>query len=190
MLKTKIIAADITNLTDARYFAAWGVDYITFVGDPNSNRFIAPNQVKEIKDWLEGPTYAISYPGVDIDETVFEQLSVLEMDTYVLSRFINPSESINDALIIREIIEEDIKEQDEEILILKCEENTITTLKEHENFLSKNEVYLDGNFSKDEIVDLLEKYRIAGFVLRGGEEEKVGLKSFDELDEIMEALED
>jgi len=47
MLKTKIIAADLQNLTDARYFAAWLVDYMSFnLSDPSVNL----PKIKEIMD--------------------------------------------------------------------------------------------------------------------------------------------
>ena len=47
MLKTKIIAADLQNLTDARYFAAWLVDYMSFnLSEESANL----SKIKEIMD--------------------------------------------------------------------------------------------------------------------------------------------
>ena len=46
----KIIASDITNLTDARYFSAKGVDYLLYDMDK-----ISIQEVAEIKEWVEGP---------------------------------------------------------------------------------------------------------------------------------------
>ena len=39
-LKTKVIAAEVSNLTDARYFAAWGVDYMSYSIDESIEGFI------------------------------------------------------------------------------------------------------------------------------------------------------
>ncbi len=50
MLSIPIIAANITNLTDARYFAAQGVDYLLFDLD-----VLSCDQVLEIKEWVSGP---------------------------------------------------------------------------------------------------------------------------------------
>ena len=48
--RPKIIAANITNLTDARYFAAWEVDFLLFDLD-----VISLQQVDEIREWVSGP---------------------------------------------------------------------------------------------------------------------------------------
>lgn len=50
MLNRKVIATQITNLTDARYFAARGIDYLLFDLDK-----ISLQQILEIKEWVEGP---------------------------------------------------------------------------------------------------------------------------------------
>ena len=42
----KIIATDIVNLTDARYFAAWGVDGLAYSID--SDNALSPEKLKEI----------------------------------------------------------------------------------------------------------------------------------------------
>ena len=52
MLKTKIKANSITNLTDARYFAAWEVEWLGFNLNPGES--IALQQVPAIKDWVDG----------------------------------------------------------------------------------------------------------------------------------------
>jgi len=55
MLTRRVIAADITNLTDARYFAARGVDYLMF-----DMAKVALDRIIEIKDWVEGPELILS----------------------------------------------------------------------------------------------------------------------------------
>ena len=55
MLKAKIKISQITNLTDARYFAAWGVDFLGFDINPESEHFSSPSIVAEISEWVEGP---------------------------------------------------------------------------------------------------------------------------------------
>jgi len=55
MLKTRIKAGQITNLTDARYFAAWGIDWMGFNLEAGSEGYLAPQAVVGIKSWVEGP---------------------------------------------------------------------------------------------------------------------------------------
>ena len=45
----KVIATDIANLTDARYFAAWGVDALAYNIDPSSSDALSLAQLKEMK---------------------------------------------------------------------------------------------------------------------------------------------
>jgi len=68
MLKTKVIASHVTNLTDARYFAARGVDFLLFDLDD-----ITIDAAVEIKEWVEGPEILVlvsSDKTGDIDEAV------------------------------------------------------------------------------------------------------------------------
>ena len=49
----KIIATDIANLTDARYFAAWGVDGLAYNVDPLSENSLSPaelNRFPQVSD--------------------------------------------------------------------------------------------------------------------------------------------
>ena len=55
MLKTVVKASSIANLTDARYFAAWHVEWLGFDLSPSGLERLSLPQVKEIKDWIEGP---------------------------------------------------------------------------------------------------------------------------------------
>ena len=50
-------------------------------------------------------------------------------------------------------------------------------------------IILSIDFELDQLNEMLETVQIHGLSLKGGEEEKVGFKSFDELDEIIDALE-
>lgn len=46
----------ITDLADARYLAGEGVDYLGFIQHEESPRYIAPEKVSELLEWLYGPT--------------------------------------------------------------------------------------------------------------------------------------
>jgi len=55
MPKIKIKASSITNLTDARYFAAMLVDYLGFQLDLSHDERINSEEFHGIKAWVEGP---------------------------------------------------------------------------------------------------------------------------------------
>ena len=51
----KVKICGITNLADARYAAALGVDFLGFIQDTDSKRFIEPGLAAEIIEWVAGP---------------------------------------------------------------------------------------------------------------------------------------
>ena len=53
MLKTNIFAGGITNLTDARYFAARGAQYLSFNLDKGTALNISPEKTAAIKDKID-----------------------------------------------------------------------------------------------------------------------------------------
>lgn len=55
-MDVKIKICGLTSLADARYCAGAGADYLGFIQHPESPRYIAPDQAREIIDWLYGPT--------------------------------------------------------------------------------------------------------------------------------------
>ena len=54
MLSTKVILLNVTNLSDARYAAGMGVDYIGFSINPVSNNYVTAGDVETITNWLSG----------------------------------------------------------------------------------------------------------------------------------------
>ena len=65
MLKRKIIAQNITNLTDARDFAAWGVDYLSYNIQADSPYALSLVDIKEIIEWVEGPKTLIESNAIE-----------------------------------------------------------------------------------------------------------------------------
>ncbi len=55
MLKYKVLASQLTSLTDARFFAAHGVDWVSFLLTPDYDSSVDLKQLPEIKNWIEGP---------------------------------------------------------------------------------------------------------------------------------------
>ncbi len=54
MLQTKVKASSMTNLTDARYFAAFEVEWLGFQLDPGSERYVQPQVAQAIREWVDG----------------------------------------------------------------------------------------------------------------------------------------
>lgn len=191
MLKTKIIAADLQNLTDARYFAAWLVEYISYdLSHPNIDLV----KIKEIMDWVEGPINIARYSGLEQKSDIIAQLEALSIDHIILGPFANKELVDSDWQIIQTVL------LDDNVVILDSGRTYIfqsdqsfsklsQSLKDSlRQLCSENKVYLDCEFNSSDVDDIL-LLGVEGLVLRGGEEEKVGVKTYEVLDEIFEALE-
>lgn len=192
MLKTKIIAADLQNLTDARYFAAWLVDYMSFnLSDPSSNL----PKIKEIMDWVEGPIFSAQYTGLEDSQSIESQLEALSIDHLILGPFANEDLINSDWQVTQTILlDDEVGELTSDrtyivqssVAFSEFSQDKMNTLRK---LCDSHSIYLDCGFSSDDIHSILDM-GITGLVLRGSEEEKVGVKSYEDLDEILEALED
>jgi phosphoribosylanthranilate isomerase len=207
MLKTRVKASQITNLTDARYFAARGVEWLGFNLDAGTENFIHPQNIKAIKEWLEGPKLVGEF-GMQDNSEINAAVEFLDLDVIQVGMYSDISSlALNDVTIIKEIVVEkdadyyDLRTTLESnsanvnTFLLNYSKNNISwnSISSKKNVLKglceKHKIILSIDFNLNELNDILESIPIYGLSLKGGGEEKVGYKSFDELDEILDALE-
>lgn len=174
MLKTRVIADNVLNLTDARYFAALGVDYMIF----NVSN-IGKEAITEICSWVE---------GVEVLLGIEETLSP-EMLDFILkicpAGFVSKSREVLSS-ISSQLPEKDCfirsngNEIDSEFHLLLNIENveTFSHKKTGQKLFVKT----------TNIEDALSSTFIDGIIVEGEQEEKIGFKNFDELDEIFDKL--
>ena len=192
-LKTNVMAAEVANLTDARYFAAWGVEFMTYVVDSSSDKYIGTDAIAEIIEWVEGPQNLGYLPSMAVPSDLAESYTTLQLDGIVVSPFSDKHDfhSITPRVYKEVVLDETLTSKEEELLIVKLPVDkalsSLTTLLQQ--ICQSNEVYIDGIKSITDLDLLLATVAPKGIVVRGGEEEKVGFKSYDELDEIFEYLE-
>lgn len=187
----KVIATDIANLTDARYFAAWGVDMMYYNIEEDTAGSLSISQIKEIIDWVEGPDSGIKLSGLTIPQHLSEAVDTLNISSLIVGPFIEQSDlpaSINNPYRIC-TLEEGWQDSDRLILTLDIPINLLSEDQKEKikNLSAQKEIYLDGLFKSSDL-STIESLGVTGIILKGGEEEKVGFKSFDDLDDILEAL--
>lgn len=214
MLTAKIYAGPITNLTDARYFAAWDVAWLSFNLSPDEDSFLHPNQVQAIKEWVEGPAMVgefnlhsaeeIQKLTVDLQldaikigmNTGLDTLLELETELPIFKEIVVAKETTCEQL---ETLLSDFAPKTSYFILNFAQAGwTYTELQEVQELnwtylhkLSQHyPIIYNLGFGAEPILDLLENSEAKGIQVTGGAEEKVGYKSFDELDEIFEALED
>ena len=207
MLKTRIKASQITNLTDARYFAARDVEWLGFNLDAGTENFIHPQNIKAIKEWLEGPKIVGEF-GMQDSSEINAAIEFLDLDVVQVGMFANVNSlDLKDATLIKEIVIEEetdyyelrsILESDAakvDAFLLNYSKNKISwsslgsKLNALQELCNRFEIILSIDFELDQLNEILNTIKIHGLSLKGGDEEKIGYKSFDELDDILDELE-
>ncbi len=188
----RIIATDIANLTDARYFAAWGVEGMAYSIDPSTAGSLSGAQLKEIVDWVEGPVTMIKIDSLEVPENLEEVRSKINVKNIIVGPFIDTSALPEFEKIYRICsLDDGWQDNDYLILLISSEFDKLTTQQKEKIKIitSGKEVFLDANFNVSDL-DKIQELGFSGIILKGGEEEKVGFKSYDKLDQILEALYD
>ncbi len=212
MLKLPVKAGAIANLTDARFFAAWEVNWLGFSLDPNQQNFVTPKQFAEMRNWVQGPTIVGEF-GPESPEAILEHAAMLELDTVQVGLFqdVEHVKELKGLQVIKEIIVD--ASTDLQILRFQLEEfaphvdcfvldfsrnhipwafmasSALMPLPELKALLANHKVLLDVDADAHNLPEILDQLQPYGLQLKGGAEEKVGYKSFDELDPLLDLLE-
>lgn len=154
MNKKKIIAGNILNLTDARYFAAQEVDYLLFdLGQ------VDIQTIMDIKEWVSGPAILLSF-----DRDSFQKIdeAVIRIGPDAVG---SSAEGLKNLSYLKGHID---------LFTLEATRDNITLIWDQKRYTTHTD-------------DALSE-RYDGIIVMGGEESAVGVKSFDELDDIFERI--
>ncbi len=208
MLPFKILANNVLNLTDARYFAARGADYIC-LNELDSNNNLSPEEVLAIADWIDGPMTLLHFIS---DDYFIEFSEKFNPDGWIFNKQdagLPPSQVFDHLTFLNHTIS-DFKSVNQnqlvgteivlgfDYLILDIKQTGLT-LEEVESsgalpilqtVCAASAVFLDAIIKSDEDIKILEKINPEGIVLHGGKEDEVGVKVYDELDNVFDLLED
>jgi phosphoribosylanthranilate isomerase len=196
-------ASSITNLTDARYFAAREVAYLGFNLEENSGDYLDPMYMKAIREWVQGPKIvgefnqtpasfvreAAAFFGLEAVQVPLldnlQDLTGLEVILYLTGTSdpdtLAPVLRRNNLLAACFLLDFSTPEQTEALLGPES--------RAWKELFAEYPVLLDVHLPVNELPALLQKLNPAGLALRGGDEERAGVKSFEEIDAIFEVLE-
>lgn len=179
MLKVKTLAASVSNLSDARYFASYGVDWLTFPSSKHSDNLSA---IKEIIEWCEGPKFAVE---LDEEDEHFASFVAGELDIqgFVVDHDWLPTAGKKQILWYNPQEEVELDDPRWEAIVLKPKD--VEGVSEE----VKNKTFVDtSGLTPKEVEALIKTHPEVGLVLYGSQEEKVGFKSFEQQDEWIELL--
>ena len=190
-LKTVVKVGEITNLSDARYCAGMGVDMLGFNLDPDSTGYISPEQFAEITEWIAGVKLVgelshsndlnkllMSYeldmiqlphdeiePNLPVDLPIIASIET-DKPTEINQAFLQLAGQVEYFLLDHPAVVDLVDELNQDVPIL-----------------------LGGDFELRQVDHLLNNVRLSGISLKGSVEEKPGFKDYDQLADILEALE-
>ena len=207
----KIKASHITNLTDARYFAAKEVEWLSFNFTEGATSYIDPMKAQAIIDWVTVPNIVGEFDRLSADAINFYTdgwgLQVVQVGFFAP---ISTVKAIKNVPIIKEIWIEEFTNPDflrEELLAFSpyvqafqvdFTKNNITwadiknpsamlTVEDLTSICEDFKIILSIDF-ENFMLDEIKTLNLYGLNLKGGEEERTGVKSFDELDEIFDRV--
>jgi len=194
MPKIKIKASSIANLTDARYFAAMMVDFMGFQLDLSHDQRITREEFHGIKAWVEGPEIVAQVGKTP--KALFAE--VYNQEDYQWLSCDIENHDYDDKNVIAEFRPKSIQDlahqtfQSDHIYQLHLQD-----IPEHDLYQgallaelsAQHQVYISAPSHEQNIRKLIEDIQPYGIDLLGGVEEKVGFKSYEELDVFFEHLE-
>ena len=195
----KVKLGNITNLSDARYAAASGIDYLGFCFDTNNQNYIAPIKAKEVIDWITGCEIVAEFGNQTIEEiqTISE---LLKADLIELNNQILPNElSQFNKPIIKKI---DINNFDSDGLIKEIEsyKNQVELFhlfsskkidldeKKFTDFFNQHKIIFGFELNADTIISTINSFKPYAINFYGKDEEKTGYKDFEEMNELLELI--
>lgn len=213
MSKLVIKASEIANLTDARYFSARDVEWLGFSLDSNSDNFLSLREAVAIKEWISGPGIVAEMGTNSNPDDLVQAIQYLKPDAVQIGPFfpIDALPELDTVILIRELIPDSLDQLDDYLhdfrewknavhfFMLNLEKNAFSwqQLKKNKKkfdaikeLCSTYKIVLSLVFDLNEISEIISQLKPYGLSFKGGAEEKVGIKSFDELDEIFDLLDD
>ncbi len=203
-LRTFVKISQVNNLSDARYCAGMGVAMLGFNLEPGTVHYIDPDKFRELSDWVAGVSFVAEFSEASPD-TIFRLLPEYPVDYIQTDKaeHLPALQQMNLPLILRipvaatsttAAIEENMAANEALVDFFLLESTNklglSTTLTNRLLSLGTSyKIVADLGFNASNIQSLLEQHSIKGIALKGGEEIRAGYKDFDELADILEALE-
>jgi phosphoribosylanthranilate isomerase len=198
-----IKASRITNLTDARYFAAKEVAYLGFNLEENTEGYLEPMYMKAIREWVEGPLIAGEFERSPLphvrEAAAFFGLDAVELPAAAL---LEQPDALQGLRVLATL---EAKAPDLELLmeklaphvahfvldlngVLDADTGTVPRPDFWRACCARYPILLKADLGAAQWPQLLQSLQPAGISLVGGEEERVGVKSFDEIEAIFDVL--
>ncbi len=180
-LATFVKISGVNNLSDARYCAGMEVNQLGFNIEPDHENYISPQDFKELADWVSG----VEFVGEIEKSTNIDQL----IEEYGLDAIEIHSLDQMDAAVATGL----------KVIFKSSDPSEIATAANHPQLdycilegsasgIDNKGILVTEGFTADNIKSFVEDHGLKGIAMQGGNEIRPGFKDFDELADILEAL--
>jgi phosphoribosylanthranilate isomerase len=196
----KIKLGNITNLSDARFAAAAGIEYMGFCFDTNNINYIPPVKAKQIIDWTSGCFVVAEFGNQSINE-ILAITEMLNIDIVEINNNLLPTElveidkpiikKVDISLLNKETLTEEITSFSTKVdafHFFASNENNSISKEQLKEICANNKIIWGLNTSSKTIKSISETYHPFAINIIGGDEEKTGVKDFEELNDILDVL--
>lgn len=181
-LKTIVKVGSITNLSDARYCSGMGVDMLGFRVVEGDANYLSPKHFQEIRGWVVGPQIVAEVYGIRDNSALSQILSDYRPDYLELGK--EDLHRLGSSLPIPYILS--LKPEDSTPVTSTADFVLLSTFQESTALSVPVLLHVR---EKQLLESALSSQKIKGIALDGSHEIKPGLKDYEALAEILEALE-
>ncbi len=185
--KLQIKAGNISHLTDARYFAALGVQWLGFNFKKNKANALTLEDAKTIKNWITGPTIVAEFDTMDID-FIFERCHQLQTNWIQIP----PQKNLHNLHQAYQIIQiyNNTNFSKEASTHMKFAQLPMQSVEQINAALSVTPQIIFKIHQNLELTKhLIKNTRLTSIEIQGNNENEVGKKSFEELNELFDWME-
>lgn len=192
-LKLSVKIGDVTNLSDARYAAGMGVDFIGFNIDANSENGVTPKAFKEIVNWISGvgiigeigaqlPDNQEEYPPYLIETN---NPAIITPTTDFIFR-INARE-----LSLPAIEKLMLDNKGAFFFVLELNKNQIEAdFSSYAKLCALHPIYINTDFTEQLLEKVVSTINPKGIEIKGSLEDQPGFKDYDGIADVLEWLEE
>lgn len=190
-LKTFVKISGVNNLSDARYCAGMGVNQIGFNIEGNHPNYTDPQSFKELSDWVSGVDFVGEIESVKTTGRIAEIIENYELQALQVSSLELVQEALNtgkDVIFYTNSVKEAeavANQFGQELSYILLESDDTALVSE---LSKKTEVVIASGFNANNLDDILSTIEPKGIALKGGDEIRPGFKDFDQMADILEAL--
>ena len=191
-----IKASRISNLTDARYFAAREVHFLGFNLEEGTPGYLEPMVMNAIREWVEGPVIVGEFATKPLEyvreAARFFNLPAVQINARTHGTSLDGFEDVD---VLLEIPNENASET---LRILEAASGKVQHFilngagniapETWRSMASRFSILFNPEGDTAAALSLIEAIQPTGIVVEGGDEERVGVKSFEEIDELLDVV--